>query len=376
MTLQSLCFSVLACSEERRRIRTVQDHRPDGQEHCDCQSNLKHGRDRYMNSTHQYRQRDSHTHVHYNGLSSNWYLHDDSSSICYWWFVTLALLIEMTVLMRSRCNDEHPYQYHQNHLGRNGHSYSKGCYYTTIPRLHTPRFASSDHCYRLQVRPPGTGGSRYRTRCIDGPDGKPTFTPQLYPTEALCGALYQVIPTTKKTLTASVIATVTGNPPPPPSLTTTTVSLTIPIDASTTTTILSTFTNIGTSLSFTVTTASITSTQTVDESQPTVYAACEQDNLLTSASGETIVGFGSSNALSRIRDVSNPYDCCVACITSPDCATGVLFRDEATCYLVAQTGMTCDPKVEVLRVFTKPCTPNGNSLSTGYCGVVTNGGSI
>ncbi|KAL8751061.1 MAG: hypothetical protein Q9199_006674 [Rusavskia elegans] len=208
-------------------------------------------------------------------------------------------------------------------------------------------------------------------------DGKPTFTPQLYPTQVLCGALYQVVATTTKTLTGSATATVTGNPPPP-SITVSLIitSTVVPVDASTTATVLSTFTNIGASLSFTVTNTTITSTQTVDRPQPTVHAACGQDNLLTSVSGENIVGFGSSNALSRIRDVSNPCDCCVACITSPNCATGVLFSDEAACYLVAQMGMTCDPKVEVLRLFPKPCRPNGSSLSTGYCGVVTNGGSI
>ncbi|KAI4273269.1 MAG: hypothetical protein L6R38_006378, partial [Xanthoria sp. 2 TBL-2021] len=204
----------------------------------------------------------------------------------------------------------------------------------------------------LEVRAP-----TYRTRCIGGPEGKPTFTPQLYPTQVLCGALYQVIATTTKTLTASATATVTGNPPPP-SLTITTVSLTItsnvvPVDASTTTTVLSNFINVGTSLSFTVTIATITSTQTVDGPQPTVYAACGQDNLLTSVNGENIVGFASNNALSRILNFSNPYNCSVACITSPNCAAGILFRDEATCYLVAQTGMTSDPKVEVLRFFTE-----------------------
>ncbi|KAL8844245.1 MAG: hypothetical protein Q9176_001420 [Flavoplaca citrina] len=225
----------------------------------------------------------------------------------------------------------------------------------------------------LEARAPS-----YRTTCVAGPDGKATFTPRLYPTQVLCGVLYQVIATTTKTFTASTTATVTDIPPPPSS-TTTTISVTItdtviPADATVTSTITSTFTNIGTSISITATTSTITSTQTLDLPIPTFYAACGPDNIISSVNGANIVGIASNNQVSLSR-FSTPYDCCVSCITSQTCAAGLFIANGATCYLVAQT-RTCDPKVEVLRFQLQMGAPGGNSISTGNCGAVANGGLL
>ncbi|KAL8804029.1 MAG: hypothetical protein Q9182_002820 [Xanthomendoza sp. 2 TL-2023] len=214
-----------------------------------------------------------------------------------------------------------------------------------------------------------------RTRCSAGPNGKPTFTPALYPTQVLCGALIKVIKTTTKTFTASTTATVVGTPVPPNSITTTfstaTTQTLTPIDASTTETLSITqpilITDYATSTAYATTTA----TETVEAPTATYYAACGAANQLSTVEGKGITSFGTSNTASYVTGITTGYDCCVACITSPaTCGAAALFVPSSTCVLVTPRNNMCDPKMQVLEFFTQSGFPQQAVISTGNCGAV------
>ncbi|KAI9844667.1 MAG: hypothetical protein M1837_005409 [Sclerophora amabilis] len=248
---------------------------------------------------------------------------------------------------------------------------------TTIPTSpgFTPAASQTNFPPARMVRRVEARAPKYRTQCKAGSDGIPTFSPKLYPTQVLCGGLVKVIQTTTKTFTASTTATVTGTPPPASSTTvtetTTTTSTVVPDDASTTLFSTETASSLSTVFSTTTSTITSTTTQVIQAPQATYYAACGPENQLSTVGDGNVYGFGTNNAVSQLSNIKSPYDCCVACLTSPTCGASVVFSGgNGVCFLVAQTGGTCDPKAVVLNYFTRPGVPKNDFVSTSNCGAI------
>ena len=141
---------------------------------------------------------------------------------------------------------------------------------------------------------------------VQNHNGKTTATPVLYPGSVKCYKLAEVV--TFSTITA-------------------TASTTITITAAQQTT---------TATSVTTTTSTVTS----EQPQATFYAACGNDNLVSSVDGfgiDTISDF--SNGLSFVA-ANSAYDCCVACVLNSNCA-GTIFDTRGLGCIVANGPGTC-----------------------------------
>ena len=140
----------------------------------------------------------------------------------------------------------------------------------------------------------------------------------------------------------------------------------MPIDASTTITILSTDTLTSTSVSTSVTTTTITSTVAdVAGATPTSYAACAANNIVSSYNGSPIDQGNFFEGYVAALSSDSPYDCCVACQTYGGCG-GTLFY-AGTCYLSNDAG-TCDGSVVDAYFYAASGGFTGISVSNGPCG--------
>jgi len=101
----------------------------------------------------------------------------------------------------------------------------------------------------------------------------------------------------------------------------------------TTNTITRTITTTATSL------PSSTSTVTLQPSPATYYAACGPSNIATQYNNGT--GSGPINlatiqvngTVQTIEGISDQYDCCVRCITTPLCGASNTYAEGSTCFL-------------------------------------------
>jgi len=119
-------------------------------------------------------------------------------------------------------------------------------------------------------------------------------------------------------------------------------------------------------------------TVTVNPPQATFHAACGTNNMVNQVNGYGIETFNFVGSLNVVGDGNtSPYDCCVACITDPNCGASLdvsglcqVFYPKAACggpnsfagyYLGGQTaGFT---------------PAQGFTVSDGNCGQASAGGT-
>ncbi|KAG8527153.1 uncharacterized protein KY384_008583 [Bacidia gigantensis] len=215
-------------------------------------------------------------------------------------------------------------------------------------------------------------------------NGKPVVSPQLFPTAVICGRLVETVTTKTATVTATSTSTVNAATPTSTvtSTTTSTSTSTIIPDRVTATATATTSTTVTTSTGTTVqTTTTITATEVATIPTATTYAACQPNNIATTANGgKTIneVDGGSGNHAS-FTSGSSPYDCCVACITSSDNCRAFVYLGLGNGYdCELLIGSSCDPGVAFggTQFRTSPSTTTaGIPVGNGKCGIVGNGGT-
>ncbi|KAK3166995.1 hypothetical protein OEA41_010120 [Lepraria neglecta] len=171
------------------------------------------------------------------------------------------------------------------------------------------------------------------SRCTRGPDGRPTFSPPVYPQHVYYVVQVEIIKTITTTYNAKTTQTVTATASTATSTSTidTTVTVTtMAVDASTTvtvdtTSVTTTTSTFGTAIAVTLTTATIASTL----QEASFYAACASNNLVSTVNGQYINGleFSGNNPQIQLPGL-NPYDYCVACLLStktPPCGAAAFF---------------------------------------------------
>ncbi|CAD6584893.1 MAG: hypothetical protein ASARMPREDX12_001780 [Alectoria sarmentosa] len=167
--------------------------------------------------------------------------------------------------------------------------------------------------------------------------------PASYPSAVTCNELVEVFSTYTSVKTGTKTATQTASTPIVTSTATDTITATsYPIDASTTLTFSTTITVPTTNVNPAVTsTVSTTLTVSYTPPQATYYAACDPSiNQVSSYDGYGIDNYAYSSGTINLygNGSTDPYDCCVACITDPNCGASVdadglceLFYPSATC---------------------------------------------
>jgi len=161
-------------------------------------------------------------------------------------------------------------------------------------------------------------------------------------------------PSTTVTQTFSATSTVT--------LPDANVTITAP-DSTTTTTSMVTVTT--TTTTTTVFTVSVTVTATA-----TYYAACGPQNLVSmdpSGGLLTLSGFDYSTA--TYQAIDSTYDCCVACLTSPNCAGSTSYSNSGNLYCAIINLGTC-PANQNQQAYMYASYDSGetNTFSNGLCG--------
>ncbi|KAL6715437.1 hypothetical protein ACLMJK_006398 [Lecanora helva] len=215
----------------------------------------------------------------------------------------------------------------------------------------------------------GNNHKRPQNKCSIDKGGHISYYPSIFPTLVKCGELVEVFSTSTIVATGKSTATQTASTPIVTTTVTDTITSTdVPVDASTTLTFSTTIIN-----TITVTDAPVTSTvryfqpsssfhpllssishshpnfpnlipppslflnstnpflspsttQTVTSTPPTAtfYAACASNNQVSQVSGYGIDTFDFVGALNIVGDgTTSPYDCCVACITDPNCGASL-----------------------------------------------------
>lgn len=103
----------------------------------------------------------------------------------------------------------------------------------------------------------------------------------------------------------------------------TTTTSVLPVPASTTTTLSTTATITGTITSTAqVTTTTTTTSTNVAGPTPIFYAACGADNLVSEVNGQIVdtLIFADPAGSATVLQAGSPYDCCVACLMTDNCA--------------------------------------------------------
>jgi len=210
-------------------------------------------------------------------------------------------------------------------------------------------------------------------RIIMNKGREPTFSPAVYPTAVACVGIAKVISTSTITRTAKMTSTVTTSAPTSSVTSTTTEVSTVtltPIRASTTITITTGTTITQTQIEPTTTT--ILTTQTIEVAEPasTYYAACGPDNMISSINGKGFAYFGSPG-MPQFLAVGSAYDCCAACISTPNCigSANQVFDSRNLCLLEMRDFGACDGRSQGADVGLRDETPDGTvTISNGLCG--------
>lgn len=194
--------------------------------------------------------------------------------------------------------------------------------------------------------------------------------PAVYPQAVSCVGVVAVVTTLVRIRTATTTRVVTAETPITTStlsfVTTSTLTET-PLRAATTTTVT---TSPTTTVTTTVTqTSSITETATVTQAAPqaTYYAACADNNIVTTYNGQP---FGQASYSPGIVDLaglpaSSAYDCCVACINAAGCAGTAFVIPSNYCYTFTSPN-TCSQDTIAGRGIVG--SSSVWAFSNGYCG--------
>ncbi|KAJ4258037.1 hypothetical protein NW762_008177 [Fusarium torreyae] len=157
---------------------------------------------------------------------------------------------------------------------------------------------------------------------------------------------------------------------------------TITVTAGTNTTITTTFTpTVSTLVIVTVPitmTNTTTATSTSTAPPQVTYAACSQNNLVSSANGgnpfvNIVANSGGTQNGASGRTANTAYDCCVLCQQASNCIFSY-YDNRGGCILII--GDTCNPQDNHGTSF--QTSPNGSNyvLSNGPCGRVANAGPL
>ena len=119
-------------------------------------------------------------------------------------------------------------------------------------------------------------------------------------------------------------------------------------------------------------------TVTVTPPQATFYAACDTNNMVNQVDGYGIDTFDFVGTLNVVGDGNtSPYDCCVACITDPNC--GASLDADGLCQVFYPQPTCGGPNTFAGYYFggeTAGFTPaQGFTVSDGNCGQASSAGT-
>ncbi|KAF9696055.1 hypothetical protein EKO04_006040 [Ascochyta lentis] len=238
---------------------------------------------------------------------------------------------------------------------------------TSIPGTMKRRTADSAADNALEERQ-----TQGRTQ-IGVKNGKLVCNPAVYPQSVKCAGLVAVITTSVRTKTASKTRVVTAPTPIVTSTTIFTTSTTVtetPARASTTTTVTTTISTSSTTSVTETSVTTVTATATFVAPQATQYAACADDNIITTIDGQGISSaYVNNNIGQSFVSAGSAYECCVACINTAGCAAAAYFNDGNTCDLISVLDGTCSQSSKA--VFISGGSAASFAFSNGNCGSVS-----
>ena len=209
------------------------------------------------------------------------------------------------------------------------------------------------------------------TRITIGSNGRPTYTPSVYPTSVVCGAVYKITQTSTQTITAATTTTVTTNPPPASTVVvtaTTSTTSTIYGNDLTTSTLTATTTIPSTILIYSGTTTTTTTTQTVDAPEATYYAACGPDNYLNVVDGNRKINVIAVLTGGTQFTVNSRYDCCASCLSDPKCAGAIPYTETDCRTFVNPNGQCSNAQTPAVEYESQLSSGGGITLIAGQCG--------
>jgi hypothetical protein len=103
--------------------------------------------------------------------------------------------------------------------------------------------------------------------------------------------------------------------------------------------------------------------------QATYYAACAENNLISTVNGVPIDGAYEGNGqFSYVGDTATAYDCCVVGINTPNAAGTFWFTQpgSSNCYVMIQNSGQCTP--DTIAGTLSLSSWRSWVVSNGYCG--------
>ncbi|KAM3418410.1 hypothetical protein BST61_g4401 [Cercospora zeina] len=230
---------------------------------------------------------------------------------------------------------------------------------------------------------PGSGDLQERAtqqKIICGNNGQITYDPPQFKGSVTCQNRVRIVTTKTVTSTAKSTKTIQaprGTVTQTSTSTKTRTTIIRPPIASTTITLSTTSTLSTTLTTSSTTTTLLTSLSTTYLPQPTYYAACSPNNLISYIDNTRIANIMTTNpsdGFSFGSGATNAYECCVQCLVtgSTTCGASTWHPAANVCYFFPLGGSnTCDPSAEV-GTFAKG---SGNAsvgfvVSNGNCGEV------
>jgi hypothetical protein len=220
---------------------------------------------------------------------------------------------------------------------------------------------------------PALGGRQTKPKYIfTSQNGKVVCSPTIYPQSVKCVGIVAIITTQTRTRTATTTATITAATPVFTSTASfsTIITVTITPDQASTTTTVTESSTVTTTTTIAGTTITQTLSQTVTQAAPqaTYYAACADNNIITTINGQGIISGGANAELTVAQGSGNTaYDCCVNCLLTPGCGSSLFHTDPNSpfCILNSPSG-TCSQSN--LAGYALTGTQSKFALSNGYCG--------
>ncbi|KAL9584700.1 MAG: hypothetical protein Q9212_001956 [Teloschistes hypoglaucus] len=208
----------------------------------------------------------------------------------------------------------------------------------------------------------------------------PTSAPK-YPKSVTCVRYIKVRITVKLIIIKPTVTTTAAASTSTSTVAKTVTSTSTIIPPGVTSTVTQSTTSTTTSTTTTTSAVLISSTETVTQvSTTSSYAACATNNLLGPSldNGKTVFGpYGyPDQATQQTFNENSAYDCCVRCITTPNCyVSSYAVGDKVCSNVIAGPGEECDPNQIGARIFENGNPPQSYSptLSNGYCGKFVEG---
>ncbi|KAL6874704.1 hypothetical protein J3F83DRAFT_728420 [Trichoderma novae-zelandiae] len=219
-------------------------------------------------------------------------------------------------------------------------------------------------------------------QCIGGAGGRPIFYPPLHVESVKCLELVEqiVVKTIIKTARPATrtLGPFTSTTVVP--ITTTSTSTVYPADITSTVTATTSTTITSTT---DVTTSTVTTTSTTVTSQAptvTVYLACAQNNIASTANGGAFISNVGTSAAKVVSggNGGDAFACCNACQAAPFCQASLSSEQEGFCFLLTNTAapQQCNPGQFYGDSFSTNPNPSFRfTVSNGPCGAIRNGGS-